>query len=320
MVSGIFFRRLGTPLFLKRTLPRRFAEDGRRWGWLIERGNGCDMKIGFGMTHHPLGGETSRPPKSSEGQQLILPFGWPDGDAPAPNKIPRADRVFVNRDLHMSGVDWIGFDMDYTLAIYRQERMDALSVELTVDRLIKRGYPTTLKDLVYDTRFPIRGLLVDRKHGHVLKMDRYKWCTVLSLHPAPPLRTRGALSRQAHPPAHHRYHGSIAVRAERVTSSAAVVNALDQRGIPDRKSLFTCAFVSTAHATHRVPRRHRSLARIRGAETELARTLQRWFSRQKAFSSDDRPALHLLVMTSCSSGHAGVPELRHFFRSDLLRP
>ena len=31
--------------------------------------------------------------------------------------------------------------MDYTLAIYDQARMDALSVEPTVERLIKRGYP-----------------------------------------------------------------------------------------------------------------------------------------------------------------------------------
>ena len=66
--------------------------------------------------------------------------------------IPRAERVFVNRDLKLSGVDWVGFDMDYTLAIYRQEEMDALSVELMVDRMIKRGYPAYLKKLRFDTR------------------------------------------------------------------------------------------------------------------------------------------------------------------------
>jgi len=52
--------------------------------------------------------------------------------------------------------------------------MDALSVELTIERMIKRGYPTYLRSLTFDTRFPIRGLLVDKRHGHILKMDRYK--------------------------------------------------------------------------------------------------------------------------------------------------
>ena len=107
-------------------------------------------------------------------EQLVLPLGGVGPEPASQNKIPRVDRVFVNRDLKLSGVTWVGFDMDYTLAIYRQERMDALSVELTVDRLIRRGYPRELKELVYDTRFPIRGLLVDKRYGHILKMDRYK--------------------------------------------------------------------------------------------------------------------------------------------------
>jgi HAD superfamily 5'-nucleotidase-like hydrolase len=63
--------------------------------------------------------------------------------------------------------------MDYTLAIYRQDAMDALSVQLTVENLLKIGYPEYLRDNQYDFRFPIRGLLIDRHLGHVLKMDRF---------------------------------------------------------------------------------------------------------------------------------------------------
>ncbi len=88
--------------------------------------------------------------------------------------IARADRVYVNRHLEMTNVSWVGFDMDYTLAIYDQAAMDALSIELTVERLVRRGYPAELSRLRYDTSFPIRGLIVDKRHGHVLKMDRYK--------------------------------------------------------------------------------------------------------------------------------------------------
>ena len=54
-----------------------------------------------------------------------------------PTRIPRAKRIFANRGLKLSQVDWVGFDMNYTLAIYRQEEMDSLSVELIIDRLPK---------------------------------------------------------------------------------------------------------------------------------------------------------------------------------------
>ncbi|MEI9936787.1 MAG: 5'-nucleotidase domain-containing protein [Pseudomonadota bacterium] len=110
----------------------------------------------------------------SDPRQLTLPLVAAGSGIASPRSIARSDRVFVNRDLRFSNIDWIGFDMDYTLAIYRQERMDTLSVELTIERMIRRGYPAYLKNLAYDIRFPIRGLLVDKRYGHVLKMDRYK--------------------------------------------------------------------------------------------------------------------------------------------------
>src|SRR5688572_11228614 len=99
---------------------------------------------------------------SAAPHQLVLPLAGVSQQPLSDHAIPRVDRVFVNRDLRMSSIEWVGFDMDYTLAIYRQSEMDRLSVELTVERLIRRGYPSSLLKLEYDTRFPIRGLLVDR--------------------------------------------------------------------------------------------------------------------------------------------------------------
>ncbi|HYQ29770.1 MAG TPA: 5'-nucleotidase domain-containing protein, partial [Polyangiaceae bacterium] len=64
-------------------------------------------------------------------RQLSLPLVAAGSGMASPRSIARSDRVFVNRDMRFSNIDWIGFDMDYTLAIYRQERMDTLSVELT---------------------------------------------------------------------------------------------------------------------------------------------------------------------------------------------
>jgi HAD superfamily 5'-nucleotidase-like hydrolase len=65
--------------------------------------------------------------------------------------------------------------MDYTLAVYRQSEMDRLSIEATVHKLIERGYAEELRTMKYRTDFPIRGLLIDRKLGNVLKMDRHRY-------------------------------------------------------------------------------------------------------------------------------------------------
>ncbi len=98
-----------------------------------------------------------------------LAVGIPRGEV----DIPRVKRVFVNRSLRMADVQTIGFDMDYTLAIYYQAELEQLSIKLTLDKLAKRGYPAEICDLDYHPEWAIRGLVVDRPNGNVLKMDRY---------------------------------------------------------------------------------------------------------------------------------------------------
>ena len=86
----------------------------------------------------------------------------------------RFRRVFVNRDLNLKAIQWIGFDMDYTLAVYKQTEFDRLCHELTMDRLVDRyGHPEELRGIAYDPSFPIRGLVVDRVLGHILKVDAH---------------------------------------------------------------------------------------------------------------------------------------------------
>ncbi len=90
------------------------------------------------------------------------------------NQVPRARQVFVNRNLHMSNVKIVGFDMDYTLAIYHHRALEELSFRMTVDKLIASfGYPNELSTLKYDGGFVMRGLFVDKAHGNLLKIDRY---------------------------------------------------------------------------------------------------------------------------------------------------
>ena len=90
-------------------------------------------------------------------------------------RVPYSRRVFCNRNLRMDRIRFIGFDMDYTLAVYNQPEIDRLSIEATVRKLVERGYPERLLTMEYRTDFPIRGLLIDRKLGHVIKMDRYRY-------------------------------------------------------------------------------------------------------------------------------------------------
>lgn len=91
-----------------------------------------------------------------------------------PADIPRANRVFVNRNLKLSQIELVGFDMDYTLALYNQSKIEDLSIRATLQKLISgKGYPEAIRALDYDPALGIRGLVVDRLHGNVFKPDRY---------------------------------------------------------------------------------------------------------------------------------------------------
>ncbi|HSP19694.1 MAG TPA: HAD-IG family 5'-nucleotidase, partial [Myxococcaceae bacterium] len=88
--------------------------------------------------------------------------------------VERGRQVFVNRNLRLANVEMVGFDMDYTLAIYHQRRIEQLSFDLTLSRLVTEfGYPAELGLLQYDHGFVMRGLVVDKAQGNLIKMDRF---------------------------------------------------------------------------------------------------------------------------------------------------
>uniref|UniRef100_T1IIX9 Cytosolic purine 5'-nucleotidase n=1 Tax=Strigamia maritima TaxID=126957 RepID=T1IIX9_STRMM len=88
-------------------------------------------------------------------------------------KIDKHSRIFVNRSLHLEKIRFYGFDMDYTLAVYKSPDYESLSFKMIVDRLISLGYPHEMKDFEYDHTFPIRGLWFDTAYGNLLKVDAY---------------------------------------------------------------------------------------------------------------------------------------------------
>ncbi|CAD5118793.1 DgyrCDS7473 [Dimorphilus gyrociliatus] len=82
-------------------------------------------------------------------------------------------RVFVNRSLYLDKIKFFGFDMDYTLAVYKSPQYEALGFRLVVERLIDIGYPNAISEFSYDPTFPIRGLWFDTRYGSLLKVDSY---------------------------------------------------------------------------------------------------------------------------------------------------
>uniref|UniRef100_A0A668ARB7 5'-nucleotidase, cytosolic II, like 1 n=1 Tax=Myripristis murdjan TaxID=586833 RepID=A0A668ARB7_9TELE len=80
-------------------------------------------------------------------------------------------RVFVNRSLTLENIKCYGFDMDYTLAMYKSPDYEGLGFELLRDRLVSIGYPHELLRYTYDPSFPTRGLVFDTKYGNLLKVD-----------------------------------------------------------------------------------------------------------------------------------------------------
>jgi HAD superfamily 5'-nucleotidase-like hydrolase len=114
--------------------------------------------------------------------QLPLPIAASDaaallgGTGVHATSIPRTARIHVNRNLRLDAIHAVGFDLDYTLAIYRQDEMDRLQTEVTIDKMVRtKGYPESLRGAPVRHDFAIRGLFVDKKLGHVLKMDRYRY-------------------------------------------------------------------------------------------------------------------------------------------------
>jgi hypothetical protein len=71
-------------------------------------------------------------------------------DLPAERKVGMYD-IFCNRELDQESIGAIGFDMDYTLAQYKQPAFDKLAFDGARDKLVKTlGYPEEVLAFEYD--------------------------------------------------------------------------------------------------------------------------------------------------------------------------
>lgn len=93
-------------------------------------------------------------------------------------KLKKQQKIFVNRSLNMGSIRSLGFDMDHTVVLYNRENFENLAFHETVKKFIANGYPEELSKLKFDPNFVIRGLLVDRERGNLLKVDAHKYVKI----------------------------------------------------------------------------------------------------------------------------------------------
>nr|XP_027190573.1 5'-nucleotidase domain-containing protein 4-like isoform X2 [Cicer arietinum] len=88
-------------------------------------------------------------------------------------------QIFCNRSLNMKNIVAVGFDMDYTLAQYKPETFESLAYQGTIKKLVyDLGYPSELLNWSFNWKYMVRGLVLDKKRGNILKMDRHKYVKV----------------------------------------------------------------------------------------------------------------------------------------------
>lgn len=84
-----------------------------------------------------------------------------------------SQKVFVNRTLNLKRIKFLGLDMDHTLIRYRTEEFEKLSHSFMKEKLIRKGYPEAVRNLPFQYDLAIRGLVIDKKRGNVLKLNRH---------------------------------------------------------------------------------------------------------------------------------------------------
>ncbi len=83
-------------------------------------------------------------------------------------------KVFVNRTLNMRKIKFIGLDMDHTLVRYHSHAFEELSHQTMCKKLVdQKGYPESLLGLKFDMDLAVRGLVIDKKKGNLLKVSRH---------------------------------------------------------------------------------------------------------------------------------------------------
>jgi HAD superfamily 5'-nucleotidase-like hydrolase len=85
--------------------------------------------------------------------------------------IPIERSIFTNRTLNMRSIQAIGYDMDYTLIHYDVKRWELAMYEYLKRKLLEFDWP--VEDLEHVPEIIIRGLVIDKKFGNIVKPNRF---------------------------------------------------------------------------------------------------------------------------------------------------
>ncbi|MDA9189728.1 HAD-IG family 5'-nucleotidase, partial [bacterium] len=82
--------------------------------------------------------------------------------------------LYINRTLNLKRIKVVGLDMDHTIVRYKVEAFEHYTYLQMIKKLVEhKSYPAELKSLTFDYKKSIQGLVIDRKNGNILKLNRY---------------------------------------------------------------------------------------------------------------------------------------------------
>ncbi|KAM2541703.1 hypothetical protein TB2_021237 [Malus domestica] len=79
--------------------------------------------------------------------------------------------IFCSRTLNLRSISAIGYDMDYTLMHYNVIAWEGRAYDYCMENLKKVGFP--VDGLAFDPDLVIRGLVIDKENGNLVKADRF---------------------------------------------------------------------------------------------------------------------------------------------------
>ncbi|KAJ6430825.1 hypothetical protein OIU84_018351 [Salix udensis] len=89
----------------------------------------------------------------------------------SPSSVRNSSRgIFCSRTLNLRSISAIGYDMDYTLIHYNVKAWEGRAYDYCLENLRSMGFP--VDGLAFDPDLVIRGLVIDKEKGNLVKADR----------------------------------------------------------------------------------------------------------------------------------------------------
>lgn len=128
-----------------------------------------DLNLNFGIDGKALRGPVEEVAKmeAQEAENLLQHLG-----IPVPYNARHSPRgIFCSRTLNLRSISAIGYDMDYTLMHYNVMAWEGRAYDYCMENLRHVGFP--VDGLAFDPDLVIRGLVIDKEKGNLVKADRF---------------------------------------------------------------------------------------------------------------------------------------------------